>query len=558
MTLLLILAACPGGGDDTAVEAWAPDTHCPGGPDCADADGPLSAGAAAIAITPTCFESWIDPVGEAEWESDHGWLDCGCDRLCPDDEGYPGPDEGEGDGEFQAVWLAGFHNGRPATGVHDDLWARALVFDQGSTRVAVVALDVVGWFYDEVVRTRAMLADTDLGIDLLVVHATHNHEGPDTLGIWGRTETRPGRDDAWQASVREATVESVRLAVADLREVGSFRLGSTDISTYHDSGVLNVLNDYRDPFIVDQVLDALHLADTDGQTIATVAHFSNHPESMADENALITSDYPHALREVLEDGVQMGDTTLEGYGGTAIFWNGAVGGMMTPLGTTTTDLDGTEYRAYTFDHTEAIGRNKALIASDTIEAATPATELDLAFATSVFKLPVDNYGFQAMFLSGIFDREILDWDSSEVISEDNLPWIRTELVHLEVGPLELLTIPGELLPELALGGYDGSATGSDQATLIDPGNENPPDLSQAPDGPYLEDHLASADPWLLGLGNDEIGYIIPPYDFQLDEVNPYFDEPPGDHYEETNSLGARTAPMLEERILELLGWVYSD
>jgi len=559
MTLLLtLLSACDGTADDTADPGFSPDLHCPGAAGCETATGPLSAGAAAVTITPTCFEGWIDPVGEGEWDKDFGWLDCGCDRLCAGDDGYPGPDEGEGDDDFQAFWLAGFHNGRPASGVRDDIWARTLVFDQGDTRVAIVALDVVGWFYDEVLRSRQDLAATDLGIDLLVVHATHNHEAPDTLGIWGQTETRSGRNDTWQAEIRDKILESVTLAVADLREVAELKVGRVDVQPYHELGVLNLLQDKRDPFIVDHHMNALQVTDTSGDTIATIGNFGNHPEAMADENTLITSDFPHAFRETLEQGVAVGDVEIPAYGGVAIWWSAAVGGMMTPLGITTTDLDGTEYREYTFEKTDALGRVKASLAHEALAQATPATSMDLQFTTTTMKFPVDNYGFQAMFLSGIFDRALYDYDSSQIIEEGNVPNILTELVHLQLGPLELLTIPGELLPELAIGGYDGSSIGTHVDPIVASDNPNPPDLTQAPEGPYLKDRMSGEHKWLLGLANDEIGYIVPPYNFILDDVNPYFDEPEGDHYEETNSLGIDTAPLLDARVAELMAWVQAQ
>ena len=93
------------GADSGQENAWKPDIHCPGDASglCDDADGVLSAGAAAVTITPTCFESWTDVEEDGSYETDEGdtFLDCGCDRLCEGDPGYPGPDEGEGDDESQ-------------------------------------------------------------------------------------------------------------------------------------------------------------------------------------------------------------------------------------------------------------------------------------------------------------------------------------------------------------------------------------------------------------------------------------------------------------------------
>ena len=60
--------------------------------------------------------------------------------------------------------------------------------------------------------------------------------------------------------------------------------------------------------------------------------------------------------------------------------------------------------------------------------------------------------------------------------------------------------------------------------------------------------------WIVGLGNDELGYIIPEYDFVLADSMPYFNEADGDHYEETNSLGPQTAGILESEADRLIDW----
>ena len=90
----------------------------------AGAPAPLYAGFAAVEITPPDFETWQDLNGNAHWESDEPY------------------DDANGNGRFDAIWLAGFHNGRAAAGVHDPLWARAMVLGDGETRVRVTALEL--------------------------------------------------------------------------------------------------------------------------------------------------------------------------------------------------------------------------------------------------------------------------------------------------------------------------------------------------------------------------------------------------------------------------------
>src|SRR3954464_14287685 len=53
------------------------------------------------------------------------------------------------------VWMAGFDNGRKATGVHDDLYARCVAFSTGARPLVVCGLDLIGVFWDDVKRIRA-------------------------------------------------------------------------------------------------------------------------------------------------------------------------------------------------------------------------------------------------------------------------------------------------------------------------------------------------------------------------------------------------------------------
>src|SRR5690606_34852886 len=123
------------------------------------------------------------------------------------------------------------------------------------------------------------------------------------------------------------------------------------------------------------------------------------------------------------------------------------------------------------------------------------------------------------------------------------------------GRATMITVPGELDPALFVGGYDGSYTPAG-VPIVDEERENPPDLSLAPSGPYLRD-LARRDAeqvWLLGLTNDFLGYVIPSFDFQLAQSAPYLFEAPGAHYEETNSIGERGWPRVQDKLEQLLAW----
>src|SRR5262245_62077324 len=86
------------------------------------------------------------------------------------------------------VWLAGYGFGRRATGIHDPLMARCVVLKQGDEKIALVAVDLVGLQFPDTVKIRGKLP----GFKYVLVSSTHNHEGPDVIGIWGRTALSRG------------------------------------------------------------------------------------------------------------------------------------------------------------------------------------------------------------------------------------------------------------------------------------------------------------------------------------------------------------------------------
>ncbi len=554
----------PTTGDGTSGDVpEPPDLQCPGDKSgsCDPVPGAkLEAGAAVLSVVPDCYEHWVDLDNNFAFKQGNDeLLDCGCDRVCPGDAGYLGPDEGEGDGKLQPAWMAGFGNGRPATDVRgagvglvgegDGLWARAIVLRQGNTTVAIVAMDLVGWFNGDVQATRELLAEQGLDIDHLIVHSTHTHEGPDSMGMWGIDTFTPGYDPKLRAQLRATVVSVVEAAIKDIRPVAALKVGEVDISTYHDNGVANVISDHRDPWVVEEFISAARLTDAEGQTIATLINFSCHPETLGDDNLLMTSDFVHALRRTVEQGsVWESAPGVPGLGGPAIYINGAVGGMMTTLGVNVTNPDGDSYQSASWEKADSIGQLLGEMALDAVANGEELGDPALRVFNKVFRVPVENSLFKFLFSQGIVEREVFEDPRTKDME------IETEMSLVELGPIQMLTLPGELLPELAIGGYDGSRVNAPGVPVVDPNNPNPPKLAEAPAGPYIKDRMPAMYPWLIGLGNDELGYIIPKYNFELVPGKPYIEEAEGDHYEETNSLGPEMASIVDKYADLLIYW----
>jgi hypothetical protein len=124
------------------------------------------------------------------------------------------------------VYMAGFGNDRQATGYNDQLWARGVVVDGADGRVAIVSVDLVGYFNAEVETIRS-LVDPAAGIDYVVVSSTHQHKGPDTVGIWGPDATTSGIDFGYLDFVNQSVADCINQAAAT-RQPARIKFATTD------------------------------------------------------------------------------------------------------------------------------------------------------------------------------------------------------------------------------------------------------------------------------------------------------------------------------------------
>lgn len=605
--LAITAAACGPKSSKPHPELW-----CPGGPGCEKgSDGTLKAGVASFSIAPVTFEkpradflkesgdgclegSPLDASGKKRCGQlvDDAWADCGLDHLCKGDKGYPGPDQGEGDsipdffadcgndglcpgdpgypgpdadgtegnGKFDGYWLAGYDSDRPVESVHDEIDARAIVFQSGDVMIGLVSLDVVGFFYDDGDKVRARVKELapELAFDYIGVGANHMHDAPDALGQWGPANPRAGNipmatgiNGPWMKNVAienaaKALVEAAHSARPTKLYAATGRMGAVQPT---------LIIDFRDPFVSDDAVTVMKLVDaSNNQVFGTFVSWGNHPETVADANNQVTADYVHYLRESMEKGIKLpnGTQLADGLGGTCVFMNGAVGGMQSSLHAHPLAMDGTKTDDRTYAKAQAVGEHVAKVALDTLSSAPEIKSPKLAFGAHNFKFTVENKAFQLAFqVLHLFDRKIYDFDPNKDITPKNIPHILSLVSKIEIGPIHILTVPGELLPELAVG-YDPKwSFGQPQ---VDPTNPNPPDMTKAPPGPYLKDQLGGDVRCVLGLMNDEVGYFVPPYNYELSATNPYFDQAPGDHYEETNGLGPNAVPTLLEAYKGVVDW----
>lgn len=419
--------------------------------------------------------------------------------------------------DSQPYYIAGYNSGWDPDGTLDLCEANALWMDTGAGGVLLIGIDCVGLGRTDINEIRGRLKDLvkESGCVAVNIYSTHTHAGVDTLGLWGPTMVN-GKNDEYTENLMNAAVDAAHQAY-ESRTEGRLYLGSTKTPD-------EFLRDSRLPLVYDSNLYQFRFEANDpAESGIRIFLYGAHAESLRGSNPFISRDYPGYLCDAIEEKT----------GDAAMYMPGAIGGLLM-----TARLDESSYL-----------RNYELTGEKLVKFAdhiTPLRERELApvlnFSTTEFKLPLDNIGYILYRFLGILENEVhIDRSSATGYGTTS------EMTVLQLGDLALCLMPGEIFPELVWGGEYGDANPDGKQ---DPnGAANPAPLADIAAQNGFEQLL------VVGLANDELGYIVPPSDFLLNEEMPYLtdtnDYKHENHYEETNSVGPQTAVIIADVFTQL-------
>jgi hypothetical protein len=348
---------------------------------------------------------------------------------------------------------------------HDDIWARCLVLEKDGLTLALVGADLFGMSATDIQPMRDRVASD--GVEHMVLAMSHNHAAPDTIGVYGHFPAE------YIEFLQNEIVRCVLEARAQLEPVKELRTASRELPM-DGARVIGYIRNARNPGIVDPTISTVQPIGASGRAIATLVNFACHVEGLEKGVVELSADFPgYMCEQIRRDG-----------GGQAVFLNGALGGMISG-----------DTRARTHEEAKKAGLGFAAFVSELTEIAQPAEQFDFNVETRRVEIPLTNERFEPLF-------------------EGRRPLHRgrvvTDMSLITLGECQMITIPGELLPEISF---------------------------------EIQEQMKGFPRMLIGLANDELGYIVPAYDFR------------DDAYEESMSVGPATGPIIRDTAIRLLSGV---
>ena len=196
-------------------------------------------------------------------------------------------------------------------GIHDDLFARAVVLVNKETAVALVSVDLLALSSDFIKRVRKNIQQAiGISAEAVMIASTHTHAGPVTI----TTFFNPGEslDSSYMDSLAQNIEEAVATAWANrfTAKVG--------VGVGHVDGV-GVNRRSADQRPVDEEVGIIKIDDSTGRTRGVVINYSCHPTVLGPNNLLVTGDFPSFSIEQIEKSI--------GPDGIAMFVNGTQGNI---------------------------------------------------------------------------------------------------------------------------------------------------------------------------------------------------------------------------------------
>ncbi len=366
---------------------------------------------------------------------------------------------------------------KPVTAKKGELYVRAMVLENGGETIAIVNIDNLGW--PAVLGNKSRKLIPHIPFNNILIGATHTHSAPDAYAF-------PDEDGNHGANLKYLEWCTVQIADAVNEAFKNREPAHLKISVGKATG--KIAYNYYAPQLYDPRCGVIQAIGTSGKNkdkpLVTLVNYAIHPEVIGSKRKILSPDLVGPLYDRIEEKT----------GGMAIFMNGALGGMVTAdnrLG------DGKE--AGSWEECIRIGNALADEALRIVSDAPVQENPTILSANKKVEFPIDSE-----MMRFILQNSPLGMGSSDKSS------ISTTLNLLNIGSAQILTIPGEALPNI---------------------------------GFYLKRKMPTEHAFLFGLTNDAFGYILTKEDFNSFERYDYVSR---------TSLGENTGEILVSGLMEMI------
>ncbi len=202
---------------------------------------------------------------------------------------------------------------KPATGVHDAIWAKALVLRQDDRKFVLVTADVLAFPPGFKTAVLERLATNGWSANQVLLLASHSHTSIDMMALHPGNQFGIPQVGVFQRELFEHTARKLAAVISEAeKDPAPIRVASSTVSVPGRNRNRRDGSGYRE---TDLTVTRIDLAG--GRPLAVLVNWTAHPTFMDSADMMFSGDWPGHLQRTLE--------ALIGSGATAMFYNGAEG-----------------------------------------------------------------------------------------------------------------------------------------------------------------------------------------------------------------------------------------
>lgn len=181
----------------------------------------------------------------------------------------------------------------PSIGVHDPLYVRSLIMDDGEQTIVIISLDLLAVDRKVTEEIREDINESaDIDKENIMVAATHTHAGPDGIFKEPFFVSISTFNENLISDMRTKIKQSI-LSAMEKKKVVETRVGKITVESV--SANRQVKNGP-----VDKQLITIRFDDNTGKMISAIVNFACHPTVLDASNLLLSADYPGYAMSLIE------------------------------------------------------------------------------------------------------------------------------------------------------------------------------------------------------------------------------------------------------------------
>jgi hypothetical protein len=308
---------------------------------------------------------------------------------------------------------------KPATAIHDRIFAKAILLKQDKRKYAIITLDILGLPSNVKSDLIKRISGNGWSIENIMLLPSHSHGSLEMAALNSKNNLNIPQLGIFQPELLEFLVNKLQALIVE----ADHNYQPVSIGTKNKQIVGLNRNRRKDPD-VDNELIVTRVDLDNGKPLAVLVNWTAHPTFLGAKDMEVSAEWPGYLQKELQGMI--------GHGVTAMYYNGAEGDQSTILNENVSD---------DYQKIEIYGKKIAALANDLFKDIQPVPVKNFEFTFDTLQLP--EHKAHPSFMKTGGEEYGMNENSVKIVMNALCPET-VGIGTVRIGDLLIVGVPGEM------------------------------------------------------------------------------------------------------------------